>query len=280
MVRKTSINVSPSSSARFVVLAEEMLLTLPSDDVWSPFMSELRPQITVLNIDVVDLFEYTTILFQGFPCDVIILKRTVECGGDFAWESIRGLISRGALNADGFQLISAALQHQHWVRDHQFCGRCGQTTMRHTVERAMVCADCDMHYYPRLSPCIITVVAKGEYCLLALHQKARSKFYSALAGFVEVGESLEQALQREVMEEVGLSVSNLRYFGSQPWPFPGQLMIGFHADFAAGEIVIDGKEIVDAQWWHYRDLPTIPSASTLSGQLIRSFVERCYAAEG
>src|SRR5690606_38828886 len=117
-------------------------------------------------------------------------------------------------------------------------------------------------YYPRLSPCVIVLITRGDECLLAKHVQSRMNLYSPLAGFVEPGESVETALHREVAEEVGLQIQRPRYFRSQSWPFPGQLMLGFHADYAEGEIVEDPAEIEEARWWHYRDLPSVPPPST------------------
>ena len=118
------------------------------------------------------------------------------------------------------------------------------------------------------------LITRGEECLLARHARLKTGVYSTLAGFIEPGESVENALHREVAEEVGLKVQNLRFFTSQPWPFPGQLMLGFHADYLSGDIVIEEKEIDDAQWWHYQDLPPVPPTGTLSGQLIQHFVDQ------
>lgn len=117
------------------------------------------------------------------------------------------------------------------------------------------------------------LITRGDDCLLARHSHYASSFYSALAGFIEPGESVENALRREVAEEVSLRVKNLRYYGSQPWPFPGQLMLGFHAEYETGEIAIDDREIAEARWWHYKDLPSVPPPGTLSGMLIKHFVE-------
>jgi NAD+ diphosphatase len=118
------------------------------------------------------------------------------------------------------------------------------------------------------------LITRGEECLLARHAKSRGNWYSTLAGFIEPGESVENALHREVAEEVGIQVHNLRFFTSQPWPFPGQLMLGFHADYLSGDIIVDGQEIEDARWWHWGDLPPVPPPGTLSGKLIQHFVDQ------
>lgn len=166
----------------------------------------------------------------------------------------------------GFQLLA-------WRRDHQFCGRCGQPTILADGGRAMTCLRCDHASYPRLNPCIIVAVTRGDALLLAAARGRRANFYSTLAGFIEPGESVEQAVAREVREEVGIEVANIRYFTSQPWPFPSQLMLGFYADYAAGEFKLDPEEIEDAGWFTMADLPPTPPRASISGQLIAGFFE-------
>ncbi|MFT6791881.1 MAG: NAD+ diphosphatase [Cellvibrionaceae bacterium] len=175
---------------------------------------------------------------------------------------------------DRLGLISRALQLLTWKKQHRFCGQCGQMTVTHQRESALACPQCDALYYPRISPCIMCLIVREDRCLLAHHRRHAQSVYSTLAGFVEAGESLEQTLHREVFEEVGLGVSRLEYFRSQNWPFPHQLMVGFFATYASGDITVDGEEIVEAQWFHYGHLPQIPPPGTLSGQLISEFVRR------
>ena len=130
-----------------------------------------------------------------------------------------------------------------------------------------------MDFYPRLSPCIITLITRGDECLLAWHTRSKEEKYSCLAGFIEIGESPEQTLVREVMEEVGVSVNNIRYVESQPWPFPGQLMLGYFADYTGGDIRLDENEILAAKWFRYDQLPKVPPVTTISGRLIHAFVQ-------
>jgi NAD+ diphosphatase len=139
-------------------------------------------------------------------------------------------------------------------------------------ERAMCCDSCTTAIYPRIAPCIIVLVTRGEELLLARNVNFPRPMYSTLAGFIEAGESAEETLIREVREEVGIEVGNLSYFHSQSWPFPSQLMLGFFAEYVSGEIVCDPAEIADARWFHYRELPPTPPASSISGQLIEHYV--------
>ncbi len=183
--------------------------------------------------------------------------------------TLRSLL--GQVAEDEFAMLSRATQLQHWWLHHQFCGQCGVSNNLHETELALVCKACGTLYYPRISPCVIMLVTRGKQCLLAKHARSSSQRYSCLAGFIEVGESAEAAVMREVAEEVGLSVDNLRYIGSQNWPFPSQLMLGFLADYRAGELAIDGVEIEDAAWFDVDCLPEIPPEGTISRHLIDHF---------
>lgn len=180
----------------------------------------------------------------------------------------------GAIDSEQDQLINRSLQLATWYRQHQFCGQCGKPTEYDLQEHSLNCYSCEISYYPRISPCMMCLVTKGDYCLLAHHQRHKEGMYSTLAGFVEAGESVEQTVHREVMEEVGLRVGQLSYFTSQAWPFPHQLMIGYFAEYASGDIGVDDNEIVDAQWFHYSQLPDIPPPNTLSGMMIAEFIRQ------
>lgn len=165
-----------------------------------------------------------------------------------------------------------AVQLVEWAATHRYCGRCGTPTAPVPGERAMGCPECGLHSYPRLSPAVIMVVHRGDEMLLARGARFGMPIYSALAGFVEPGESLEDAVAREVKEEVGVDVHDIRYFASQPWPFPNSLMIGFYAAYRDGEIDIDPLEIIDAQWYRPDALPHVPGPPSIAGQLIDGFV--------
>lgn len=164
----------------------------------------------------------------------------------------------------GNQLVS-------WSRSHRFCGRCGRPTEDKTDERAKCCPDCGLINYPRLSPAVIVAVVKDDEILLARNKRFRGPFYSVLAGFVEPGETLEACVAREVFEEVGIRVGNIRYFGSQPWPFPDSLMVGFTADYRGGEISVDSNEITEAAWFARGAIPQVPPRISIARQLIDWF---------
>lgn len=169
-----------------------------------------------------------------------------------------------------FEFAARAFQVQLFLETHQFCGRCGQPMEKIDWELATHCKPCNHRCYPRISPVVIVAIRKGKQILLAQGKRSTSGFYSVLAGFVESGETLEQAAQREVFEEVGIKIKNLKYFGSQPWPFPHSLMAGFLAEYDSGEINICEEEILTADWFDLDDMPQTPPAQTISGQLIET----------
>jgi NAD+ diphosphatase len=171
-----------------------------------------------------------------------------------------------------FGAVARALHAVDWLTTSRFCGRCGTATKPVEAERCMACPACGLHIYPRISPAIITLVRKGDLALLGSNAKFPGVFYSTLAGFADIGESLEETLVREVREEAGVTVGSLRYFGSQPWPFPNSLMIAFTAEWESGEIAVDRAELSDAQWFSVDDLPMIPPPLSIARQLIDAWI--------
>nr|WP_298372862.1 NAD(+) diphosphatase [uncultured Halomonas sp.] len=188
------------------------------------------------------------------------------------WPTAREWLAQ--LSESKFALISTALEVVAWQRDHRFCGRCGHAAERIGGEFAMQCPHCGHRNYPRISPCIITLVTCGEDLLLARSPRFPPGRYSTLAGFIEPGETAEDAVHREIYEEVGLTVRNLSYYRSQAWPFPHSLMLGFFAEAATRRIRIDGVEIADAAWYTPRRLPQLPPPYSISRALIEAHLKR------
>jgi len=205
------------------------------------------------------------------PCYAVEIDETLELDPmHYQLGSLYQILGR--VDDSLFALTGRASQLLDWERDHQFCGRCGGAMVIDSVERAMRCRPCDTIMYPRIAPCIIVLIHRGEELLLARNANFPRPMYSTLAGFIEAGESAEETLVREVREEVSVEVSNIRYFKSQSWPFPNQLMLGYFAEYAGGDIVCDLTEIADAQWFHFSKLPMIPPSSSISGQLIQHYI--------
>lgn len=208
---------------------------------------------------------------DGSPCCAVQVADDAVAPDGMTFRGIRELF--GAVEDDLVGLAARANQIVRWDESHTYCGRCGEKTVYKPDERAKTCPACKLVNYPRISPAIIVAITRGDRILLARSSRFRSAFYSVLAGFVEPGESLEECLRREVEEEVGVRVKDIRYFGSQPWPYPDSLMVGFTATYASGDLVIDKKEIMDAGWFTADDLPQTPGKFSIAGRLIDGFVK-------
>ncbi len=203
------------------------------------------------------------------PCYSAELSRDVVIPSGMALRGLRELY--GTIDEDLFAVAGRAVQIVEWDRTHQFCGHCATAMTQLPTERAKRCSSCGFVNYPRLSPAVIVLITRGEEVLLARAAHFPTGMYGLIAGFVEPGESLEDTIVREVREEVGIAVQNLRYFGSQPWPFPNSLMIGFTAEHQAGEIAIDSQELETAAWFNKHRLPMIPPRISIARKLIDWF---------
>jgi NAD+ diphosphatase len=205
------------------------------------------------------------------PCYAVeVVEETIPPAG-MTFEGLRQVYGR--LDEDLFWIAARAVQIVDWDRSHHFCGRCGAILKTSQTERAKECPKCGLLHFPRLAPAIIVMVERGNELLLARSRHFMPGMYSVLAGFVEPGESLEEAVVREVKEEVGVDVKDIRYFGSQPWPFPHSLMIGFTATYTSGEISLHDSEIEDAGWFTADHLPRIPDKISIARKLIDWYLE-------
>ncbi len=207
------------------------------------------------------------------PCYAAELTAADHLTSEFALKGLRELFF-GQMEEELVWIAGQANQLIDWNRSHQFCGKCGRPTEDVQDERAKVCRRCRLINYPRVSPAIIVAVVKKDKILLANNARFKSGYYSVLAGFVEPGENLEECVAREIKEEVGISVKNIRYFASQPWPFPNSLMVAFVADYAGGNISTDNTEIRHAGWFTADSLPNIPPRITIARQLIDWFLNQ------
>jgi NAD+ diphosphatase len=208
---------------------------------------------------------------DGRPCYAAALASAdTQVAPPFARIAVRQLFDR--LDAERLAAVGPALALVEWNTMHRYCGRCAAETALHADERVRRCPRCDAHFHPRIPPAVIVLVTRGRQMLLARNVRFPPGRFSAVASFAEPGESLEQAARREVREEVGVEVAELRYFGSQPWPFGHSLMIGFVAEHAGGDIRVDGQEIAEAAWFSADRLPDLPPPFSIARQLIDAFV--------
>lgn len=159
----------------------------------------------------------------------------------------------------------------YWDKNTKYCGTCGGQMRFHT-DISKRCEHCGKEVWPQLATAIIVLISRGDEVLLARGRNFKSDFYGLIAGFVETGETLEEAVRREVMEETGISIKNIRYFGSQPWPYPSGLMVGFYADYDSGEIRLQKQELKKAGWFHRTNLPKIPEKLSIARQLIDNWL--------
>lgn len=212
--------------------------------------------------------------WQGVPCYAVEASEEADAPEGLAFHALRALYE--TMEEGLFHLAGRAIQIVAWARTHQFCGQCGGRTVKSEREHAMLCPTCGTSSYPRLAPAVIVAILKDKQVLLAHARHFRNNMYGLIAGFVEPGETLEDCVQREIREEIGLNVKNIRYFGSQQWPFPHSIMIGFIADYDSGEIRVDGEEIVDADWFDAEHLPEIPSRVSIARKMLDWYTEEYY----
>ncbi len=247
---------------------DKVLVKRITDDAVVPFLSEGEAKLFTRNLPTLTVGILTTkkILMAGSISD-----RSFSISG-FELMPLIGLFFSQA--EEQSQLVGRAAQLFSWSDSNQYCGRCGLQMDALSDEYRRQCKPCNISIYPRISPCIITLVTRGDKFLLAKNAQTKGQWYSTLAGFVEPGERLEDTLRREVFEEVGIKVGRVQYFGSQPWPFPGQLMVGFYAEYESGEIQVDGVEIIEADWFTKETLPSFPGEFSIAGQLINNFVKK------
>jgi NAD+ diphosphatase len=247
----------------FLFNSSELLVEIdnPHNIPFTPNLEELK--ISPLR------FQYLG-TFNGHPCYSGELPRGDVPEG-MVLKDLRSLYE--VLDEDLYLLAGRAIQIVNWDRTHQFCGQCGAETITKDDEMAKLCPECGFTSFTRLSPAVITAIIKDGKLLMAQHTRTPGNMYGLIAGFVEPGETLTEAVQRETMEEVGLKVKNIQYFGSQPWPYPHSLMIGFTAEYDSGEIEVDGKEITDARWFGADELPRAPSKMSIAGELIQWYLE-------
>ncbi|MBU6949784.1 NAD(+) diphosphatase [Hahella sp. HN01] len=251
-----------SGARRHIYFHEDKLL-LPAPDAQPWDAEEVdNPEGPVFLLGEVD----------GVSCSVGSLKQTPA-----GWTEV-GLRDYllGCADIEDFRVINAASQLLYWLRTQNFCSRCGERLSFNEKDRGLRCHGCGYISYPKVSPCVIVVVHRGDEILLARSHRSFSKLptFSCLAGFIEAGESAEEAVVREVMEESGVLVSDIEYVTSQAWPFPHQLMLGYHARYVSGDLNIDTTELKEAAWFKVDQLPAVSPMKTIAGRLIDAYVAK------
>lgn len=205
--------------------------------------------------------------FNGRYCRTTYVPADTGPAPGHGFRRLRALF--GAMDDALLAIAGRAFQIAHWARTHRYCGACATATTHMPGERGVRCPACQLVAYPRISPAMMVLVRRGDQILLARHRASPAAVFTALAGFLEAGESVEEAVHREVAEEVGLRVRELRYFASQPWPFPHSLMLAFTAEYAGGEIRVDEDEIAEARWFGPGDdIPRLPPGLSIASHLI------------
>lgn len=223
----------------------------------------------ILNVNIQSGRHFGT--FNGYDCYCLDKPSDYTPKENMGFQELRQLGNE--FNVDLFQLSCRGLHILRWYENNNFCSKCGSGAEDKEDEMAKICPKCGYINYPRISPAIIVAVVNKDKLLLAHNARFAEGMYSILAGFVEPGETFEKCVVREVREEVGIEVKNIKYFGSQPWPFPDSVMIGFTAEYAGGDIKEDGVEIVHADWYKSNELPKVPTGSSVAGKLINWFKE-------
>ena len=253
------------------VWRDDKILTRLGEPPELPTLSELEP----LGVDGARHY-----LGAYRSVDCIAIRVTADAGAaveatGWQWRGLRSLFLQ--IPDPMLALAGRAFQIVEWDLSHQFCGRCGTPTRDRAGERAKECPACGHVVYPRVSPAMMVLVTRGRELLLARAHRFPPGMYSALAGFVEPGESIEDCIRREVREEVGVEVDDLHYFASQSWAFPHSLMIAYTATYAGGELHARDDEIADAKWFAFDALPKLPARVSIARQLIDATVARVAA---
>ena len=194
----------------------------------------------------------------------------INCSEENSFFSLKDVYD---IDKDIYLMATRAVLVRDWYISHQFCGRCGTMTQIDEKDMMLKCPECGQVHYPRIAPAIIVAIRKGDKLLMAKHSYHKTHKYALVAGFVEAGESIEEAVHREVSEEIGIKIKNLKYKRSQSWPFPNSLMLAFTAEYESGEIKVDGDEIVKAKWFSKNEIERYDSDISISDWLINDFIQ-------
>lgn len=254
---------SDSKGYWFIFSKDQLLINASSS---SPFEEQT---FTPESLGIEPVFSMLFGYYKSIPCYLAVIDPPQEVKSMSA-VGLRSLF--GVVDDDYFSLAGRALQILHHRREHVYCSKCATPMEDRMEELARVCPSCGFICFPRVSPAVIMSVVKDDHILLGRSPHFTKDMYSTLAGFVEAGETLEEAVAREVHEETQIVIEQVNYVASQPWPFPHSVMIGYSAQYREGEIKIDRTELEDAAWFHYKNLPKLPSTITIARLLIDNFI--------
>lgn len=257
-----------AETSKWLIFMNDSILLYRDPEMHLPTHSEMqlyRPYM---------VREYLLGNFHGTELFCAEVNMTLADHSDnIEWVPIRRALDH--LGDAWYNAASKAISIINWDRNHQFCGRCGHDTVPTSFGFERLCPSCHLQFYPRISPSIIVLIQRDDKLLMARSHHFKPGAYGLIAGFVEAGESIEDAVHREVYEETKITIKNLRYYGSQSWPFPDSLMIGFFADYASGEIVMDSKEIEDAGWYSANNLPGRPSTKlSIASKMLDHYLQQ------
>ena len=268
---------------------ERALVPIPGDSLWFAFRGadllvtdEPSPSVPLAaDLEALGLAPLSTQFLGaigGAPCRAADLDRRTEAPAGHRFASLRALHER--LAPALFEVAGFASQIVHWDRTHQRCASCGAALEPREGERAKRCAACELDYFPRVVPAVIALVTDGPRVLMTRQARFPPGMYGLVAGFVEPGETFEACVAREVREETGVAIEGLRYFGSQPWPFPHQIMVGFTARYAGGDLVVDTNELEDARWFDRGAMPLLPPRISIARALLDAWLDGAPSPSG
>lgn len=245
-------------------IAQDSKLWLPNGEI---------PHGNANEWHLVDLYAQQIGIYNNQPAWFITQDVNAVNSKQFSdFSSIRCLLRETEL----FLLAGKAIQLNEFYRSHHYCGYCGKTMLKSKIEWCMLCENCHNRYYPQIAPAMIVAIRHDDKILLAKHRKhQQTNCFTVLSGFTEIGETIETTVKREVFEEVGIKIKNIRYVASQPWPFPHSMMLAFLADYDSGELILDHDELAAADWFSYQNLPTLPEYGTIARHLIEETIVLC-----
>ena len=262
----TKITTPAGNTCAFIVRDQKVLVDIKDGGHTIPLTDAAAP----LGLSISD--GYRIGAPDGMACYAFAVPAGTQAPHGMSFTGLRKLF--GLLKPEDYAMAIRAVGILNWDRTCRFCSVCGSKVTHLADVFAKQCGACGFTMFPKISPAVIVAVERGDTLLLARSSRFAENLYSVLAGFAEPGESLEDTVRREIKEEVGIEVRNIRYFGSQPWPYPDSLMIGFTAEWASGEIVIDNDEITDARWFTAGNMPLIPDKVSIARALIDEFMKK------